>query len=332
MSLKGKSVSRKRSSGSYRRIRQTSLSGGRRFGGIITAAILVAAATVLLTAAVSSWQFFNKPLVFAQDGSSPQFFWNGSSSLRVLVVFIDDFESTKVKELYFLSVNPGLGNSSLVSLNSLTAGDSSLFVGQHSRSFANQIRRRISFPLERYLVLDDSGKETLLKYFNGASWDKCFDLVKTPALIKSVSLVPSQAKTDLSLSEIVSIFRFMNSLRSSEFFIYDLDYVRDYRPVSLYDQNLAGGGLRINILNGTPIPGLASQASRILENLGANIMEVGNAEKSDYRETVLVGEDTDSSAASFLASAFRVGQKRGPLSTLEKRADLTLILGLDNSF
>lgn len=305
----------------------------RSYLGIIVCAVIVVFASVFLTAIITSWGLLNKPLVSADDFSPNNSSFDKKRTMRILIVLLDTLEQKKIEKMYLLSLNPVLENTSLIFLPSnLSGGVGEWYVGDNTASFIKQVGVGVGFPIERYIFIEKEGLNEVNKQMGGCSWNTCFSLLRIPSYIKLYTSLSSNINTNLSLNDLGTAFSFLNSLKESDFYTFESDFVCTYKPIQLYDPGLQQDGLRISVLNGTPLPGLASRVSKVLENLGANILEVGNADRSDYQTSQLVGDNINSYAASFVMQTFNITQKRPPASSLERRADLTIILGLDNSY
>lgn len=87
---------------------------------------------------------------------------------------------------------------------------------------------------------------------------------------------------------------------------------------------------RIVILNGTNKEGLAAMASRYLKTNGFNVTQIGNAERRDYTQTVLVDLDNKPTTLGWLAKQFNVDAsniRHNP--TASPDSDIRIILGED---
>ncbi len=95
-------------------------------------------------------------------------------------------------------------------------------------------------------------------------------------------------------------------------------------------QQLAAEGARIVVLNGTGQPDLATQVADYLRNFGFNIVAWGDADRSDYAQTVLVDYTGKEFTVSQLVGLFQVrpeNVRRSP--TLKDDLDVRLIVGAD---
>jgi LCP family protein required for cell wall assembly len=89
-------------------------------------------------------------------------------------------------------------------------------------------------------------------------------------------------------------------------------------------------GARIEVLNGAGIEGLAGQASQYLEGLGLNVVEVGNADRLDYAQTMIIDYTGNPYTRKYLMDLSNLTEsqilsQRDPNSDI----DLVLILGAD---
>jgi hypothetical protein len=100
---------------------------------------------------------------------------------------------------------------------------------------------------------------------------------------------------------------------------------------SLFVRRAEDGGtsrpLRIEILNGTGVAGIAESARGAMARLGVDVVAVGNAERFDYRESILVARARG-------ADARLLGEVIGCRHVVDQvdraaDADATLILGAD---
>jgi hypothetical protein len=85
--------------------------------------------------------------------------------------------------------------------------------------------------------------------------------------------------------------------------------------------------LRLALLNGTGIPGIAGNAQAELSRLGVEVVSVGNAERFDYRESILVAKKRGGEVA-LLGEIIGCGHVVRQLDR-EAPEDASLILGAD---
>lgn len=90
----------------------------------------------------------------------------------------------------------------------------------------------------------------------------------------------------------------------------------------------APGEIRVEVLNGSGLPGLASQMAALLENEGYQVVRTGNAERTDYRQTevIALGEPMiKARAVSLFIPGSLLKQQLDP----HAGADVRVIVGLD---
>ncbi|MGQ9715122.1 MAG: LCP family protein, partial [Anaerolineae bacterium] len=95
-------------------------------------------------------------------------------------------------------------------------------------------------------------------------------------------------------------------------------------------QRLAADGARIIVLNGTGRPDLAPQVADYLKNMGLHVVAFGDADRSDYAQTVLVDYTGKEFTVSQLVGLFQVrpeNVRRSPV--LKDEVDVRLIVGAD---
>lgn len=163
--------------------------------------------------------------------------------------------------------------------------------------------------------------------------------------IKNITLLPrtitlgyKYLKTNLSLSELGRVVYFVWRVRADKITTIALDAENlsdrstlDRHLISfLKDETLAGERLKIQILNGTLKPSLAAFAARLVRNMGGEVIRIGNYDRQDLTKGFLVLNESGSYTAKRLAHIFGVVDSRPPRSSIEKRADITVILGLEN--
>ena len=85
---------------------------------------------------------------------------------------------------------------------------------------------------------------------------------------------------------------------------------------------------QIEVLNGTGEPGVAREVTMRLRKMGIDVLIEGNAERFDYRETVLV--DRKGNPALMRKLSRRLGVGRVVTQIQERpRVDATLVIGWD---
>ena len=88
---------------------------------------------------------------------------------------------------------------------------------------------------------------------------------------------------------------------------------------------------RLEILNGTDQPGLAAHMSQELKAKGWNVVTIGDADRSDYRRTLLVNYNTDDSIVRELGRQLNLAASLYALPGLlvSESTDLRIVIGQD---
>jgi len=88
--------------------------------------------------------------------------------------------------------------------------------------------------------------------------------------------------------------------------------------------------IRIEILNGTSVSGLASRTSQLYKSYGFRIASVMNAERNDYERTVVLDRRGNPDAAKRVAELIRCSQIHSQIEeNRDETVDVTIILGKD---
>ena len=91
-------------------------------------------------------------------------------------------------------------------------------------------------------------------------------------------------------------------------------------------------GARLVVLNGTAQEGLAAKKAADLSNEGLNIVAVGNAEKANYEQTLLITHgDSAPATVEMLAQQLGISPDRIRSDPPSESVDLTLIIGADQA-
>ena len=101
--------------------------------------------------------------------------------------------------------------------------------------------------------------------------------------------------------------------------------------------------IKIEILNGTNIPGLAARTAHFFTNLGFDVVSTKNAEKNDYEKTVVVSRGSNPASANKIAGVIRctniesnmekpsiaISGEENTISGVTRQVEVTVILGKD---
>lgn len=98
---------------------------------------------------------------------------------------------------------------------------------------------------------------------------------------------------------------------------------------------LSASDVKVQVLNGCGVRGIAGRAREILRNRGFDVMSYGNARKQDYPQSLIIirsegpqGEQAAEIMAKSLGISTKQIQKEPDASLVD--IDITLILGLDH--
>jgi len=319
--------------------------------------LLVVFSVLLTLGVLYVWHYFTRPFARAagtfESGSS----WTGTALLNLLWLEVGEIgsETEPLANLSVIILNPTLGRFTAINLPldykvylpsqgkhplRTIYGVGNLLDPKHGIELtAKSVSYLLGIPIDGYLLVGSEG----LQQLNQLSGD--IENLKDYLSIKNITLLPQAAalghkylRTNLSLSELGRIIYFIRGVRTDKIEILILD-PKDLRDQDTLDQHLsllmkdkilAEERLKIQILNGTLKPGLASFAARLVRNMGGEVIRIGNYERQDLTKGFLVLDESGGYTARRLAHVFGVVDSRSPKSTTEKRADITVILGLED--
>jgi anionic cell wall polymer biosynthesis LytR-Cps2A-Psr (LCP) family protein len=107
------------------------------------------------------------------------------------------------------------------------------------------------------------------------------------------------------------------------------------------EDSFIDSALTVEVLNGTAVNGLAGRTAEMLRSFGYDIISVGNADRSDYENTVIIHLSGDESMAKAFADVINCANINSEaagndkpegetgMQSLDYKADLTLIIGRD---
>jgi hypothetical protein len=88
--------------------------------------------------------------------------------------------------------------------------------------------------------------------------------------------------------------------------------------------------IRVQVLNGTPEGGIAAKAASYLRSGGFHVVEVSNADRSDYFATMVVARRADPSGA-YVVARYLGGPPVIQQAWSSGLAEVTVVLGRDRS-
>ena len=196
----------------------------------------------------------------------------------------------------------------------------------------------------------DIGRIETQQQFADALMKKIFTagtIFKLPALASTIS---QYVKTDLQPGDMVSLASLVSKMSREDIktglipgddrYIDGISYrVPDVAGMQKVVDDLirgidrnANSAVRVEIMNGTDVPGLAAKMGDALKSQGFNVIAVGNAARRNYSTTQLLDRSGDdgktklvSTAVGRLVSSARLSKN----PDAQARADVTVIIGKD---
>lgn len=325
----------------------------RRFG----LALLVVFSVLLTLGVIYAWHYFTRPLARASGTFDTSVAWNGATPLNLLWLEVEEVgnETAPLVDLSVISLNPTLKRFTVIDLplehkvylpsqgkqplRAIYGVGNLLDPKQGIELTAKNVSYLLGIPIDGYLLVGSGGLQQLSQLFGDTQTLKdCFSIRNITLLPQVVALGHEYLRTNLSLGELGRIIYFLWGVRVDRIETLalkpnDLDdqtTLDRHLRLFLEDKTLAGERLKIQILNGTLKPGLASFAARLVRNMGGEVIRTANYERQDLTKGFLVLNESGGYTARRLAHIFGVVDSRPPRSSAEKRADITIILGLEN--
>jgi len=319
----------------------------RQFG----LAFLVFSSVLLTLGAIHLWSYFGQPFAGAAETFGVEGSWDGQQPLNLLWVEVSE---TKIANLSVISLNPTSGRFSVFNLPleyevELPSQDRQSLQAVYQAGDSAEPRRGVALAaksasyllgvsVDGYLVVSASGLQQLAHYLGDGPLKSYFSVKSIVRLPQILVLARDHLQTSLSLGELARVVYFLWQVRSDRVRTIDFDPQRlvDQDIVDglvgplVRDETLVGGQLKIQVLNGTYKTGLASHVSRVIRNMGGEVVRVGNYERQDLTKGFLILDETGSYTAKRLSRAFGVSGSHPPKTSAEKRADITIVLGLED--
>jgi hypothetical protein len=323
----------------------------------VTLASIVFFGVLLTLGTIYVYHYLTRPFARASGSFINDITWDGETPLNLLFIVPKEGggETASLQAISIVSLNPSSQRLTVLNLPrdyqvSLSAhgryplralyGLGNLEDSQEGIALtAKTVSRLLGISIDGYLELQEAGFREFGNLFEGvAEVQGYFSLANISLLPKVLSLSHEHLRTNLSLGELTRAVRFIWKVRGDKVEVLSLSKsaLRDWERLDYLlspfweDENFVGERLRIQVLNGTTKPGLASFASRIIENLGGEVVRADNYERQDLTRGFLVLNQSGSYTAKRLAYIFGVVDSRPPQLPDEKRADITIILGIEN--
>ena len=314
-------------------------------------ALIVVAAVLIVSGVWSVWKFFTEPFK-TSAGSTFQngYTWDGGTPFNLLLLEVSGVDETAppTESLTVISLNPTLELTTLVNLPMDYKNLRDLYgLGNLSNSrdgvgmVADTVRELLGVPIDDYLLIDHRGVVKLRELFPGVHEIKDVLTLETVVRFPKFWEVAKQSvRTNLGVFEIARTVLYLIGVRSDK--IEQLNVSSDLltdqtaldRKLSPFfrDEKISSEHLKIQILNGSGRSGLAVAAARIIRNIGGEVIRTDNYERQDLEKGYLLLDSSGSYTAARLAHIFGFSDSRPPRSGSEARANITVILGVQNSF
>jgi polyisoprenyl-teichoic acid--peptidoglycan teichoic acid transferase len=90
-------------------------------------------------------------------------------------------------------------------------------------------------------------------------------------------------------------------------------------------------GVRVEVLNGTSQPGVAAATAELLQSQGWNVVSVGDADRKDYVQTIVINYDTPDATAQRMSTDLQLEPTQAMLRGLDTTSsvDLRVVVGND---
>ena len=315
---------------------------------ILGLALIVVFATIVVSGAVALYQFLAKPMATAAGAVEGSVAFPGGRFNLLLITLEDANDPTSlIKELSVFTLDTGedgvfvvklpleaevlvpqgFGGHKLAavySLGALTKPQANLDLT------AQTVSQLLAVPIDGYIVTDDGGLGEIGQYLGGG-----WRMIRL--LPNFVTELRRSIKTNLTLPSLLRVGQFIWSAKSSsggwnipkeELFDWqhlDLELAKHFIDLKIVEERL-----KIQVLNATEKPGLATHVGRYVKNLGGDAIIVSNFERTDVKQSFIIAADQESHTVKRLMEVLQIGEVRSEFEGVGERADLTIILGLDS--
>ncbi|MFH1565590.1 MAG: LCP family protein [bacterium] len=319
-------------------------------------AVLSLILTTLLLTAFSIYKFIKAPLVSANLGAlEKEVEWNGVDDLNIVFLVTDGIDklNPELKSVYILKIVPQ--SKSYFILNIPVSSKVDLAerygTGDLTKAFSlgdiklvqKTIFKQLAIYPNSYVLMDEEGILDIKEMFGEVDLRDIRSSVPATKLYLNVEFfkfLKTHIRTDLTVSEIFRVFSFVrgvNTVNGKVFEINEESFMQSEWFDAFWEEYILSSfvseeNIRIMVLNGAEIPGLATWGGRVVENGGLALLSVGNTEKK-YEESFLVSDDIESQTVQKLARLFNISVIKtrdvvGDDSAF-LRGDIVVVLGLD---
>lgn len=290
--------------------------------------------------------------------------YDSNNDFSVMLVELDDIKDTasKVNKLYLYKISPKNARSIIIEIpvNAVSAGfytDATLvsdlyFLGNsndESRGVTNLkklILKNFAVSVDSYILYDGDTLKQLSDLNININRNDIPNSIRYTSFLnvsKIFEILRKHIKSDLSSVEFFKIVTDTKNLSQSEFkFISILS--SDFTDTNKFDNlwlNYNNLELNLNyrntviVLNSTETPGLALWGSRIVKNIGASVIDVGNQTETE-NETVIYTNNFDLPLVSYLSNILKIKKIKHTKDYIKdpflaSRADVLIIMGKDTA-
>lgn len=313
-------------------------------------AIIIILGVVLVGGTIYLWNFFAQPFASADSTFQPNVTWDGETPLNLMFLEVSDVDepTSSTNALGVLAFNPTQESFTVVDVPVDYDKLRDLYgIGNLSdkkaglKVVSNTLKSLLGVPIDGYVLVGSGGIEELDKLFSQPEGFE--DVIRIDNLLqlpKVWGIARENLRTDLDIGEIIRVLWYLFQVRSDKVTYINLsaklleDTNELDRKLSPFfkDEKLFTEHLKIQIFNGSGVPGVAAASARIIRNIGGEVIRVANFDRQDIVKGYLILDSSGSYTARRIAHIFSVSDSRPPRTGSEARANVTLILGIENSF
>lgn len=320
-------------------------------------ALLVFFGVLLTLGAIYAWYYLTRPFAQAAGAFEADLSWDGTTPLNLLWLEVGEIENetAPLVNLSVVSLNPSLKRFTVIGLpleykvylpsqgkqmlRAIYGVGNLMDSKQGIKLTAKNVSYLLGIPIDGYFLAGREGLQQFGRLYGNAENIKQYLSIKNITLLPQVvALGHRYLRTNLSLGELARVIYFLWGVRAEkvETLVLQASDLSDQAALDqrlhpfIEDGTIVKERLKIQILNGTLQPGLAAFAARLVRNMGGEVIRTGNDERQDLTKGFLVLDESGSYTARRLAHIFGVVDSRPPKTSIEKRADITIVLGLEN--
>lgn len=191
------------------------------------------------------------------------------------------------------------------------------------------LRNLTGYSIDKYVLVDkDVAEEAteLLSSKSGASLSNILSLRSKTDLMR----------TNLSLAEIYEFYSLVATLPVERYMSKTFDFNTIDKEIYdlTIDSVVSREGKNVSILNGSPLAGVATFGSRVVQNMGSRVVAINNT-NALYEQSYLIVDDPNSETVKEIQKAFKfknvVLKTQNAVVNEEEvaRSDIILVFGVD---